>query len=72
MKRFRLPTPQAAMRQIAMQVAGVVVLGATQRYIPNVWARWAVYGAAACVGIWYPITRATLTVTKLDSVIETI
>lgn len=68
-----IPTPQRAIKGMSNQAAGVVVLVATQKYVPNVWVRWGIYVIAATgFNWWYPITRATLAVTGLDAKIENI
>lgn len=72
MKGIRIPRFSTMLRQLAWQVAGIVVLGASEKYVPSPWARWAVYGLAACIGIWYPITRAGLKATGLDATLENI
>jgi len=67
-----IPNPQRAIKALAWQTAGLVVLAATTKYVPNVWVRWGIYTVSAAYGIWYPMTRALLTLTKLDQQIENI
>ena len=67
-----IPSPQRALNGMAYQAAGVVVDAATKKYVPNAWARWGIYVVSASMGMWYPLTRAVLNATNLDTQIESI
>jgi len=67
-----VPSPRAAIAGLTNQTVGVVVSVAAQKYVPNVWARWAIYTVAAAMGVWYPLTKAVLAVTKADQYVDQI
>lgn len=65
-----LMNPRRLLMGLAQQTAGVVILAATTKYVPYVWARWGIYVISASMGAWFPLTKAILAVTHLDEQIE--
>lgn len=68
--RQLIPQPRTAIRELGNQAAGLVVQVVATKYVANIYARWGIYTVAAAMGLWYPMTRAVLSVTKLDQKIN--
>lgn len=62
--------PRTLLNGLASQAAGVVIIAATVKYVPNEYARWGIYIVAAAAGAWLPLTLKILQVTKLNEQIE--
>lgn len=73
---MRIPTfksivnPRRIIRGVATQAAGVVAFTAVQKFVPWLWVRWASYFVLGAAGLWFPLAKAVLYVTKLDQKIN--
>ena len=55
---------------LGTMAGGLILHQVIQRYVPNVYGRWAASAAAALMGFWYPGTKMVLGVTHLDDDIQ--
>lgn len=67
-----VPEPRVAAKGIMRQAVGVIGYAAANKFIPSVWGRWAAYIIMGRFGLWFPITKGVLYVTKLDQKINTL
>jgi len=66
----KLMNPKWILSGLGMMVGGLIMHQVIQRYVPNIYGRWAGAGVAALLGFWYPATKMVLGVTHLDDDIQ--
>lgn len=66
----RLLNPGRLIGGMTNQALGVILFAATNKFIPWPIARWGAFLVFSGMGMWYPITQATLNATLLDQKIE--
>lgn len=67
----KLINPSRLASGLTTQALGVILFAATNKFVPWTWAKWGLFLVYSGMGMWYPITQATLNATNLDQKIET-
>lgn len=68
----RALNPTRLINGVGQQALGVVGYAAINKFVPNVWGRWAGYLILGAFNMWFPVTKGILFITKLDQKINSL